>query len=280
MFQNVLIIGAGTMGLSVAALFASKGLSLTVLVRDIENISEVYDNFKKRLSRIIRFNQIDDSISGLLKNVRFLSVLNSNEKFDFVFEAVFEDISCKKSVIAKFSHYVTNETIWVTNTSSLSINEMVSEYSYPPNFIGLHFFNPVASMELVEIIPSMLTNENTIKTCWEFCLKLDKKPIRVKDSPGFIVNRLLIPMINEAIAILESNVAGVEEIDSAMTLGAHHPLGPLALADLIGNDVCLSIMNTIYAATSDSKYRPSHLLQEMVTANKLGRKSGKGFYSY
>lgn len=280
MFKNILIIGSGTMGLGVACLYALQGLSITLVVRNEHSIPAVRDSLSKGIARIIRRNKIEANLDDILNTINVVSSLNKDSKFDFVFEAVIEDINSKKAVISTFCEYVTPETIWATNTSSLSVTEMAAQYTHPEKFIGLHFFNPVSNMELVEIIPSMLTDETTVDMCWQFCLKLDKKPVRVEDSPGFIVNRLLIPMINEAVGILESRVASVEEIDSAMKLGAHHPLGPLALADLIGNDVCLSIMNALYTATCDSKYRPSYLLQKMVSANKLGRKTGQGFYSY
>lgn len=280
MFKNILIIGSGTMGLGVACIYAMQGFSITLVVRNSDSIPKVKDELSKGISRIIRRNKSEAILEHVLSGITVVSSINSGSKFDFVFEAVAEDIQIKKSVICSFSEFVTAETIWATNTSSLSVTDMAAQYRYPENFIGLHFFNPVSNMELVEIIPSMLTAQTTVEACWQFCLKLDKKPVRVEDSPGFIVNRLLIPMINEAIGILESRVASIEEIDSAMKLGAHHPLGPLALADLIGNDVCLSIMNALYTATCDSKYRPSYLLQKMVSANKLGRKTSQGFYSY
>lgn len=280
MFRNILIIGSGTMGLGVACVFALQNFSITLMVRNCDSIPKVKEELSKGIARIIRRNKSEANLDDVLRGISVVSRLNPGSSFDFVFEAVAEDIDIKKSVIDSFNGFITEETIWASNTSSLSVTEMAARYRNPENFIGLHFFNPVSNMELVEIIPSMLTAQSTVDVCWEFCVKLDKKPVRVEDSPGFIVNRLLIPMINEAIGILESRVASIEEIDSAMKLGAHHPLGPLALADLIGNDVCLSIMNALYTATCDSKYRPSYLLQKMVSANKLGRKTGQGFYSY
>lgn len=200
--------------------------------------------------------------------------------FDFIFEAVSENLALKKQIIQQFSTIANETSIWASSTSSLSITDMSTIYLWPERFIGLHFFNPVAVMELVEIIPSMLTSSYTIQETFEFAQKLNKHPIRVEDSPGFIVNRLLIPLINEAVTLLENGVATPQEIDQAMQYGAHHPMGPLALADLIGNDICLSIMETLYQTTCDSKYRPSYLLRKMVSAKKLGRKTGEGFYKY
>lgn len=280
MFKNILIIGSGTMGVSVASLLALLGHKLTLFVRNESKISDVTKNLESIIHRSIRRQKSPLTVNEVIGNVSVANLIKETESFDFVFEAVSEDVLKKKQVITQFSNNITEETIWATNTSSLSVTDMSSTYKYPENFIGLHFFNPVANMELTEIIPSMLTSESTIKSCWDFTSKIGKQPVRVEDSPGFIVNRLLIPMINEAIGLVENGVADINEIDSAMKLGAHHPLGPLALADLIGNDVCLSIMEALYGATGDPKYRPAYLLKKMVSANKLGRKTNLGFHQY
>ncbi|MEO3879144.1 3-hydroxyacyl-CoA dehydrogenase family protein [Rheinheimera fenheensis] len=280
MFNEILVVGSGTMGLGVASLLAFTASKVTLVVRNPESVSNIEGDLKKLISKLIKRNHPDISIDSVLSKVYITSELAPENRYELIFEAVVENIDIKKSVINKYKHYATENTIWATNTSSLSVTDMAAAFSYPNNFIGLHFFNPVSNMQLVEVIPSMLTSECTIKTCLEFCSLIGKKAVKVEDSPGFIVNRLLIPMINEAVGILESKVATVEEIDAAMKLGANHPLGPLALADLIGNDVCLSIMNALYSSTCDSKYRPSYLLQKMVSANMLGRKSGHGFYCY
>ncbi|MCU8006059.1 MULTISPECIES: 3-hydroxyacyl-CoA dehydrogenase family protein [Shewanella] len=280
MFNSILIIGSGVMGQGVATLLLSNKLNVTQVVRNLETAKVTQDNVMKALTKLARRTKVNIDFDDVTSRFNVVTELSLNSKFDLVFEAIVESIDAKKSIIKKYDDYITAETIWATNTSSLSITDMAASYSHPEKFIGLHFFNPVANMELVEVIPSMLTSEDTVSRCWDFCIQVGKSPVRVEDSPGFIVNRLLIPMINEAVGILESRVATVEEIDSAMKLGAHHPLGPLALADLIGNDVCLSIMNALYSSTCDSKYRPSYLLQKMVSANKLGRKSGQGFYTY
>ncbi|MGI2091618.1 3-hydroxyacyl-CoA dehydrogenase family protein [Shewanella oncorhynchi] len=280
MFNNILIIGSGVMGQGVATLLLSKKLNVTQVVRTHEAITATHENVMKALNKLARRTRVDIDFDDVISRFNVVAELSLNANYDLVIEAVVENIDAKKSIIKKYDDYITAETIWATNTSSLSITDMAATYSYPEKLLGLHFFNPVANMELVEVIPSMLTSEDTISRCWDFCIQVGKSPVRVEDSPGFIVNRLLIPMINEAVGILENRVATAEEIDSAMKLGAHHPLGPLALADLIGNDVCLSIMNALYSSTCDSKYRPSYLLQKMVSANKLGRKSGQGFYTY
>lgn len=280
MFSKILVIGAGTMGAGVASQFTLKGFSVTVLVRNEDKAIRLRSDLEKLIKRSLKRMQSEETQSDILAKINIVKELENDVGYDFVFEAISENISQKKQIIHDYTDFITENTIWATNTSSLSVTDMAAGYKYPENFIGIHFFNPVASMELVEIIPSMLTSPSVVEKCWEFCTLLQKKPVRVEDSPGFIVNRLLIPMINEAVEILSSQVASAEEIDSAMKLGAHHPLGPLALADLIGNDVCLSIMEALYTATSDSKYRPSYLLRKMVSAKKLGRKTGIGFYSY
>ena len=280
MFSNILVIGAGTMGAGVASQFALKGFNVTILVRSEEKVICLKPELEKLVKRSLKRMQLKESQSDILNKINIVKELANKASYDFVFEAISENINQKKQIIQDYTDFITESTIWATNTSSLSVTDMAAGYKYPENFIGIHFFNPVASMELVEIIPSMLTSNSVVDRCWDFCTLLQKKPVRVEDSPGFIVNRLLIPMINEAVEILSSQVASAEEIDSAMKLGAHHPLGPLALADLIGNDVCLSIMEALYTATSDSKYRPSYLLRKMVSAKKLGRKAGIGLYSY
>lgn len=280
MFSNILVIGAGTMGAGVASQFALKGFNVTILVRSEEKVICLKPELEKLVKRSLKRMQLKESQSDVLDKIDIVKELANEASYDFVFEAISENINQKKQIIQDYTGFITENTIWATNTSSLSVTDMAAGYKYPENFIGIHFFNPVASMELVEIIPSMLTSTSVVDKCWDFCTLLQKKPVRVEDSPGFIVNRLLIPMINEAVEILSSQVASAEEIDSAMKLGAHHPLGPLALADSIGNDVCLSIMEALYTATSDSKYRPSYLLRKMVSAKKLGRKTGIGFYSY
>tara|TARA_R110002050_G_scaffold299462_1_gene465142 strand:+ start:2753 stop:3595 length:843 start_codon:yes stop_codon:yes gene_type:complete len=280
MFKKILIIGSGTMGIGVTSLLALLDYELTLFVRNESKQLDVAKSLESHIHKAIRRRKLPLTVSEVVRKVNIVNVISKSESFDFVFEAVSEDIIKKKQVIVQFSDNINEETIWATNTSSLSVTDMSSTYKYPENFIGLHFFNPVANMELIEIIPSMLTSETTTKLCWDFTSKIGKQPVRVEDSPGFIVNRLLIPMINEAVCLLENGVAEINEIDSAMKLGAHHPLGPLALADMIGNDVCLSIMDALYSATGDSKYRPSYLLKKMVSANQLGRKTGSGFHQY
>lgn len=197
-----------------------------------------------------------------------------------IIEAVSEDMAAKREVFTQLAKVACEETILGSNTSSLSITELASLTPHPGNVVGLHFFNPAPIMKLTEVIAGLTTSQLTLDWTLEFARQLGKDPVLVNEAPGFIVNRMLIPMINEAIGILAEGVASAEEIDKAMRLGANHPIGPLALADLIGNDVNLSIMETLHSETGDPKYRAHPLLRKMVRANRLGRKTGHGFFKY
>jgi len=211
------------------------------------------------------------SVSGSYEHVK---------NCDLIIEAVSEDMSVKHTIFREIAVHADANSIIASNTSSLSITELASLTKVPANIIGLHFFNPAPVMKLIEVIVGLATAPETIIWAVDFAKALEKDPVLVNEAPGFIVNRMLIPMINEAIGILAEGVASAEEIDKAMKLGANHPIGPLALADLIGNDVNLSIMETLHNETGDSKYRAHPLLRKMVRANKLGRKTGSGFYNY
>ncbi|MGH8396120.1 MAG: 3-hydroxyacyl-CoA dehydrogenase NAD-binding domain-containing protein, partial [Pseudomonas sp.] len=202
------------------------------------------------------------------------------ENVDIFIEAVAEDIGTKRLVFAELSKVSGADTMLASNTSSLSVTHLASLTKYPENVIGLHFFNPATVMKLAEVITGLTTSRATVDRALDFARQLGKDPVLVNEAPGFIVNRMLIPMINEAIGILAEDVATAEEIDKAMRLGANHPIGPLALADLIGNDVNLSIMETLHNETGDPKYRAHPLLRKMVRGNLLGRKTGRGFFSY
>ncbi|MCF6439050.1 3-hydroxyacyl-CoA dehydrogenase NAD-binding domain-containing protein [Pseudoalteromonas luteoviolacea] len=281
MFKKPLIIGAGTMASGVAALFLSEGSNVTAIVRKVSKFDEVQSSIDKQVAKIKRRaakqgKELPES--GVLTLIA--DVTECDGTYDFIFEAITEDTASKISVQEKYQSCAGPDSIWATNTSSLSITELASNYKFKSNFVGVHFFNPVASMELVELIPGLSTSEETKQKVLQLIESLNKTAVLVEDSPGFIVNRLLIPMINEAVTLFESGVATKEEIDLAMKLGAHHPMGPLALADLIGNDVCLSIMQSLYQSTNDPKYRPAYLLKKMVYDGRLGRKSNEGFYEY
>ena len=199
---------------------------------------------------------------------------------DLIIEAAAENMDAKKALFKELDELTKPECILASNTSSLSITEIAMATGRPDKVVGMHFFNPVPAMKLVEIINGLLTSDETNKAVTDLAAELGKSPVQVKEAPGFVVNRILIPEINEAIEILNEGIASAEDIDTAMKLGCNHPMGPLALGDLIGLDVCLAIMNTLYTEFGDSKYRPSILLKKMVRAGKLGMKTGAGFYDY
>ena len=215
-----------------------------------------------------------------LRLIEATTDLEALKDCDMVIEAATENMQIKKKIFAELDEVVKREAILATNTSSLSITEIAASTNRPAQVIGMHFFNPVPVMKLVELIKGIATSDETFQTVEMVAKKMGKEPVKVEEAPGFVVNRILLPMINEAIGIYAEGVASAEDIDKAMMLGANHPIGPLALADLIGHDVNLAIMETLYSEFSDSKYRPHPLLRKMVRAGHLGRKTGKGFYNY
>lgn len=280
--KKICIIGSGTMGAGIAQVAAQSGMNVFLYDKDSNCLDKGLSIIEKNLQRAaekgkIKIEDIDAILGRISKTLKFEECPND---MNFIIEAAVEDLSVKKSIFRQLDEKYSPAVILATNTSSLSVTEIASVTEKPGRVIGIHFFNPVQVMNLVEIVRGSKTSDDVFLKSKKFVEELGKTPIVVKDSPGFIVNRLLIPMINEAANILAQGISSREDIDTAMKLGANYPIGPLALADLIGLDVCLNIMQTLYNGFSDPKYKPSPLIINMVKAGLLGRKSKKGFYNY
>jgi 3-hydroxybutyryl-CoA dehydrogenase len=279
--KKISIIGAGTMGCDIAQVFALKGFD--VVVRDItdEIIAGARAKLEKALARQVEKGKLEQSArDAAIARIVFTTDLSLVADSDLVIEAIIENVKIKTELYKTLDGMCKPETIFATNTSSLSIAELAGTVNRKDKFIGMHFFNPVPVMKLIEVIRSLFTSEETFRTIYDLSVTIGKEPVEVKDGPGFIVNKILIPMINEAISVLQDGIASAEDIDKAMQLGANHPMGPLALSDLVGNDVVLHIMNRLHEETGDPKYRPCLLLKNMVRGGLLGRKTGKGFFTY
>jgi len=279
--KKVGVIGAGTMGSGIAQVVASSGMGVTLI-----DVSEGYlergiKNIEKSLERLVKKGDLkeEDSRSSLSRIQSSTSFSDLSEA-DLVVEAVFEDMNVKKEIFKKLDENTRPEVILATNTSSLPIVELAVITSKADKVVGMHFFNPAPIMKLVEIIKTITTSDDTVDFAYDFAKVLGKEPVKTKDTPGFIVNRVLIPMLNEAVFALQDGVGSPEDIDKAMKLGTNQPIGPLALIDLIGLDVTLNVIDVFYNEFQDSKYRAAPLLRQMVRAGWLGRKTGKGFYDY
>lgn len=280
---SVTVIGTGVMGKGIVQIMAQSSHVSSVLWigRSISSSEKSLNSLSEQWDRQVKKNRLNESLArDYLGKIRTSDDYNSISGSDLVIEAVAECMESKRDIFKKLSSIATPEMILASNTSSLSITELGSLCPFPENVVGMHFFNPAPVMKLTEIISGLSTSKETLDWAFNFSKSLGKEPVMVNEAPGFIVNRMLIPMINEAIGILAEGVASAEEIDKAMRFGANHPIGPLALADLIGNDVNLSIMETLHNETGDPKYRAHSLLRKMVRANHLGRKTGLGFYKY
>lgn len=279
--MKVAVVGNGTMGNGIAQTFAVAGHDVIIKGRSDASLAKAHASIEKSLAKMVEKGKMEAADrDASLARIRDTKVYEDLADVDLVVEVVAEDMAVKEEIFKTLDKICKPEAILATNTSSLSITQVASYTTRPEKVIGMHFFNPVPMMKLVEVIKGQLTSEEVHQTIIEIAKQIGKTPVSVNEAPGFVVNRILIPMVNEGIGIFAEGVASASEIDEAMKLGANHPMGPLALGDLIGLDVCLAIMEVLYNEFGDSKYRPHPLLRKMVRANQLGRKTGVGFYDY
>jgi len=280
--KNITVIGAGTMGNGIAHTFAQNNFSVNLVDISEEALSRSLENISKNLDRMINKEKISlKDKEVILKNITTFTDLSIGVKdANLVVEAATENIDLKLKIFKQLDEVCNPNTILATNTSSISITHIASVTNRPKKVIGMHFMNPVPIMKLVEVIRGKETSDEVTNIIMDMSKSLRKIPVEVNDAPGFVANRILMPMINEAIYTLHENISSVEGIDTVMILGMSHPMGPLHLADFIGLDVCLSILEVMYDGFSDEKYRPCPLLVDMVKAGNLGLKSGQGFYDY
>ena len=280
--KKICVVGAGVMGSGIAQVCAQAGFPVNMYDIKQEFIDKGLNNIKGNLKRSVEKGKISqdeaDKILGRITTT--IDLKQAAKDVDFVIEAAPENMEIKKQVFKDLDEFTPKNAILASNTSSLSITEIASATKRPEKVVGMHFFNPAPVMKLVEVVKGHLTSQETVETVKELAKKLGKTPVECKDSPGFIANRICVPMINEAITALQEGIASKEDIDLAVKLGYNHPMGPLELADLIGLDIILAIMETYYKEFNDPKYRPATLLKQMVRAGLLGRKTGKGFYQY
>jgi 3-hydroxybutyryl-CoA dehydrogenase len=280
--KNISVIGAGTMGNGIAHVFAMNGYDVNVIDVSSSALQKAEKTIEKNLNRMVEKEKITNDLkdSTLQRLSWHTKMEGAVESSDLIVEAATENVELKLKIFQKLDSFATDNAILATNTSSISITKIAAVTQRPDQVIGMHFMNPVPVMKLVEVIRAYSTREDVVSSIVDLSKDIGKVPVLANDYPGFVANRILMPMINEAVYALHEGVAGVNEIDTIMKLGMAHPMGPLQLADFIGLDVCLSILNVLYDGFKLDKYAPCPLLVNMVEANKLGRKSQEGFYSY
>jgi 3-hydroxybutyryl-CoA dehydrogenase len=279
--KTIGVVGAGTMGSGIAQVFAQAGFSVRLVDVDPSMLDRAMARIAKSLAKFVEKGELDSPTRDeTLDRLTIASSLDTLARADYVIEAIVEDLDAKRLLLRTLDATIKSDAVLASNTSSISITLLAAATSRPGRVLGMHFMNPVPLMPLVELIRGQATSAESMAVAGELCRRIGKTAVEAADYPGFIANRILLPMINEAIYAVMEGVGTPEAIDTVMKLGMKHPMGPLALADLIGLDVCLAVMNTLHEGFSDSKYRPCPLLRRMVAAGRLGRKSGQGFYTY
>ncbi|AXI32028.1 3-hydroxybutyryl-CoA dehydrogenase [Priestia megaterium] len=279
--ETVMVIGAGQMGAGIAQVFAASGYQVSLYDVDQRNTKKGIEGIDKRLKKQVGKGSLSaKEYEEIMERLHLANEITAAQKADLIVEAVVEKMEVKQAIFAELDSLAPSHTILATNTSSLPITEIAAVTTRPEKVIGMHFMNPVPVMKLVEIIRGLATGDEVYQAVYETTKKINKTPVEVHDFPGFVSNRILMPMINEAVFTLYEGVANEEDIDQVMKLGMNHPMGPLTLADFIGLDTCLFIMETLHKGFGDDKYRPCPLLRKYVKAGWLGRKTGKGFFTY